>query len=351
MNVAIVTQPLLGNYGGLLQNFALQRILIQNNYCPITLDYFPKKPLKLSARQFLKSLFCGNISDFTLYYGRSSVINSFVEKNIRTSHPIHSYCSSDIKADNIEAVIVGSDQVWRPRYNGKVLYDMYLSFLDNYPCRKISYAASLGVDYWEYSTEQTKACRRLIEQFDAVSVREKSAIKLIQDKLGYRQVEHVLDPTLLISANEYLDLCKDEKINDKIIGCYILDQSQFKVEIVNKVSDTLNLPYVICSNYVTSGFSVEKWLAMFRDSEYIVTDSFHGVVFSIIFKKQFIVIANDKRGGDRFSSLLSLFNLSNRIIQSIDEIDGLHTIDYSEVYNILHKYKDYSIDFLLSSLK
>lgn len=352
MNVAIVTQPLLGNYGGLLQSFALQRILIQNNFCPITLDYLPKKPLRLLTKQFLASFYNGTISDLTLYYERTTIMNSFVHKNILTSVPIHSYNLFDMNASKIEAVIVGSDQVWRPKYNDNVLYDMYLSFLKDYSCKKLAYAASLGVDYWEYSTKQTKLCSKLIEQFDAVSVREKSAIKLIQDNLGYESVKHVLDPTLLISQEEYMELCKEEEmLTNRFIGCYILDKSTFKAEVINQMSSNLQIPYTLCSNYITSDMSVEQWLAMFRDSEYIITDSFHGAVFSIIFRKQFIVITNDIRGGDRFTSLLSLLNLNDRIIHSIDEIESLAPIEYTSVYKILNKYRTDSIDFLLSSLK
>ena len=120
-----------------------------------------------------------------------------------------------------DAYVVGSDQVWRPTYNlGDKLFDMYLAFADGQQVKRLSYAASFGVDKWEYSDDQTRICSELAKQFDAISVREKSGVKLCADNLGVDAI-HVLDPTMLLDPSDYNKLI-GKQISDKTTGGVIL---------------------------------------------------------------------------------------------------------------------------------
>ena len=178
MNVAIVTQPIKANYGGVLQNFALQCVLRKLGHHPVTIDYRDSSPLWFYLFQTIKTIllypFSSKRRALTPYrnvFPRDKRIMKFVHKYIKlTDNQYLSYNRDIIQKYKIGAVIVGSDQVWRPRYSPNCLYDTYLSFLKNEKLVKISYAASFGVDSWEYTDKQTKVCKVLMKQFNAVSV-------------------------------------------------------------------------------------------------------------------------------------------------------------------------------------
>ena len=174
MNVAIVTQPIKANYGGVLQNFALQCVLRKLGHHPVTIDYRDSSPLWFYLFQTIKTIllypFSSKRRALTPYrnvFPRDKRIMKFVYKYIKlTDNQYLSYNKDIIQKYKIGAVIVGSDQVWRPRYSPNCLYDTYLSFLKNEKLIKISYAASFGVDSWEYTDKQTKVCKELMKQFN-----------------------------------------------------------------------------------------------------------------------------------------------------------------------------------------
>ena len=249
----------------------------------------------------------------------------------------------------IECAITGSDQVWRPCYN--TLSYSFLHFIKNKSVTKIAYAASFGVDFWEYSDMETKECREWVKDFKAVSVREDSGVMLCKNYLNTNAI-HVLDPTLLLSKEDYEQLCLDvSPISSKsFVAAYILDLNEEKEKVVRNIAEEKGLGYIIISAEKDINKTVEEWLSIFRDADYIVTDSFHGTVFSIIFQKPFNVILNDKRGGGRFKSMLSLFCLEDRVIR-----DGLgsyktENIDWENIDSILEEWKSKSINFLTKNI-
>lgn len=317
MKIGILTQPLLRNYGGILQNYALQQVLKKLGHKPITIDYVAHYNFKTIVMYNIKTIILlltkGSKRKFRLYYRRrNSAMESFVTQNISVTKPIKYYRDSVLKKNNIEALVVGSDQVWRREYNND-LYAMYLSFAKNIGL-KISYAASFGIDYWNYSEEQTKKCAILAKQFKAISVREESAIKLCNDYLGIDAV-NVLDPTLLLPKEEYENLCVSvEKPNEPILYAYILDINQEKKDFLSKIATEKKLELKIVQADNNAKLTVPQWIAMFRDAEFIVTDSFHGTLFSIIFRKDFLTIGNKGRGMSRFTSILSKFGLEERLV-------------------------------------
>lgn len=307
MRIGIVTQPLLNNYGGIIQNYALQSILKKMGYTPVTIDYIPpKKNVVRRLASWLKGIvFHKRIQKNLLE--RKPQFEEFVTTKIEKTPTIHHYC--EVKCFKpFDAFVVGSDQVWRPKYNGEIIKDMFLKFCaKEKKVKRIAYAASFGVDGWEFSAKQTKACSNLARRFDAVSVREKSGERLCRDYFGI-EVSWVLDPTLLLTRDDYCNICKEVPIAHDILFAYVLNRNDEIQSICEKIAEERKLNIKIVGSDSGAELTIPEWLAMFRDASYVVTDSFHGTVFSIVFGKEFKCFYNKGRGTARFESLMNLYN-------------------------------------------
>lgn len=362
MKIAILTQPLRANYGGVLQNYALQQVLIKLGHTPITLekDYYqyvshfrlfielPKRLITKYVMRKRKHIFSESYENKRGDNARR-ILKPFVFNYIN-----HEYIISfnSIEITDYNAFIVGSDQVWRPMYNNGLLDNMFLSFIPKeLAIKRIAYAASFGTSKWEYNEEQTTQYAELISRFDSVSTREISGVELCHKYLGYKDAVSVLDPTLLLDKTNYLELCTNiVPQGDNILFAYILDKNPLIIESIEEIAKRKGLNLKLVSAHADCSLSVEEWLAMFRDAKCVVTDSFHGTVFSIIFNKEFYTIANQARGGSRFSSLLFQLSLTDRMYNSISEIEINRNIDWINVNNKLSQLRDYSILFLKTNL-
>lgn len=318
MKIAVVTLPLLENYGGLLQNFALQQSLKKLGHSPKTVDH---TPLTNFYREFPR-VFCSWLKTIYLFLFmkqrrhfakfhnpkvRKQLFDKFVSQNIKATPQIIQYSSSVFQNECFDAVIVGSDQVWRPNMN-LCIEDMFLVFANDFPIKRISYAASFGVNEWEYTPKQTKVCSALAKKFNAISVREESGVKLCKEHLGV-DATWVLDPTLLLKKEDYLKLCQEVPVNSsRFMAVYVLNLNDSVKATYESIAKEKNLEVKYFAADANATLSVPEWLAMFRDASYVVTDSFHGTVFSIIFEKEFKCIYNETRGAARFESLLNLYN-------------------------------------------
>lgn len=318
MKIAIVTLTLTNNYGGLLQNFALQHTLKRIGHEPITVDYLKAKFTPSFIRCLLSwaktcymILIQKNNRSFLKYShkaNRSAWSNKFVEKWINLTPKCYKYTTKEL--ESCEAVLVGSDQVWRPLYNYQV-EDRFLAFAEMLPIKRIAYAASFGVDNWEYTPKQTRVCSKLAKKFDAIGVREESGLKLCKEHLDV-EATWVLDPTLLLAKEDYLPICEDVPVcKEKYLAVYVLDENEEVSATYEKVAAYRGLAVKKFHADSKSTLTVPEWIAMFRDASYVVTDSFHGTVFSIIFGKEFKCIYNKSRGAARFESLLKLYNSGN----------------------------------------
>lgn len=368
--IAILTQPLHTNYGGTLQAYALQKVVNAMDADVVTLNYqWKQRSFFRLILSILKSHLLNRVEKFPFFLKekivREKYHTEFIEKNINRSEILLS--ENDLlkhfNESNYDAVIVGSDQVWRVEYSPNI-NNFFLNFVDD-TTKKIAYAGSFGIDEWQFSSEKTAQIKKWLEKFDAISVREDSAVTLFKKHLGL-DVKHVLDPTLLLSKNDYEQLIEIKpKFNNKIFT-YMLDNSDQKISIITKISDKLGLetfkkqPEKI---YKTEFFvkneeeyvypKIEDWLSSFRDSSFIITDSFHGTVFSIIFNKPFIAIANSERGSARFTSLLRKFNLESRLITNYEDFDESlidEDIDFDEVNKQLYILRESSINFINNAL-
>lgn len=355
MKVGILTQHFLLNYGGIIQNYALQQVLIKLGHEPLTFEhdtcYSSTWWLLRTIKQVLKTRSFMGLPSYPTYKGRIGQKNfiKFVLKNIK-SVPVRDFTPSLTSKYGIYAYVVGSDQVWRPAFNvGPRLGQMFLDFADD-KVKKLSYAASFGTSEWEYDEKQTENCKALAQRFDAISVREDSGVKLCKEHLDVDAV-HVLDPTLLLDKEDYMKVCSDVPVYKPHIFVYSLVVGNKVMAVANDIATKTGLCIEVmeAGNKVKLNDSIEKWFAHFRDAEYIVTDSFHGMVFSIIFNKPFYIVMNSSGGNSRYTSLLSMSGLSDRIV--IDDKIIQSDIDWKSVNEKRAAMCDKSWNFLKENLR
>lgn len=361
MRIGIVTQPLEMNYGGILQNWALQQALRHLGHEPITIDAYERYSTPHYFYNCMQAVISclrrgKKISLPKRYRGslRRPHTGEFVERNIAKTYVMWDYQRSVVRRYGLDAMVVGSDQVWRSKYNGGHLEDMYLKFAEGLPLRRVAYAASFGVDEWEYSAAQTEACARLAQQMDAISVREASGIDLCRDYLGV-DAQRVLDPTMLLKPADYEGLISNElaqaKDEQNYLGVYCLDVTQKKMAFFERLACDRGLTVHYFAGGWYAAETVEQWLLMFNRASMMVTDSFHGTVFSILFGKEFYTLGNPKRGNTRIMGLLEQFGLEQHLISDTEPVEPKHhDIDWADVNARLAQKRKESLDFLSKSL-
>lgn len=371
MKIGILTQPLHKNYGGLLQNYALQQVLKRMGNEVVTIDHGVKpvsyihKTVSVIKANLLNIIFPSRYKkpEYTPNAEEIAIIRQntdyFINKYISRTKVLHSSKEfEDIaKSSKYDAYVVGSDQCWRPIYNSSFLLEMFLRFAENQSnVKRIVYAASFGTDEWEFSPEMTIKCSALTQKFNMITVREASGVELCKKYLGV-EASHVLDPTMLLDKEDYIKLVENENEPQSPgnLFYYILDPSAEKKILIECIADKDGYtPFTVMPKYQAENRtkidikekiedcvfpSVTSWLRAFMDAEMVIVDSFHGVVFSIIFNKPFWVIANSKRGNARFESLLGLYGLKDRMITPGDAFDWNKTIDWKRVNKIREREK------------
>ncbi len=349
MKIGILTQPLKSNYGCVLQNYALHTILKRMGHEPVTvrtrqLDFgihlrkWIVQRCKYIAGTLLPSLKSKSPQSWKeigLEYSTDVTFQTFIDKYIATTEPLFGVSSKKISKYGFDAYVVGSDQVWKPAFNGSgLIYNMYLDFAEKFGnVRRVAYAASFGVDEWEYKHDMTVRCRGLVSKFDAVSVREESAIRLCKEHLGIDAL-HCIDPTMLLGAGDYCSIVREEDRPQGQILIYVLDMNERKRALIGELCRIMGKKaFYIGELAVEKGESLpslESWLAGFDVAEYVITDSFHGSAFSLIFNKPFVSLGNSARGLSRFESLLSMFGQTHRLWVS-EEYDAVKIKDILEV--------------------
>ena len=258
---------------------------------------------------------------------------------------------SEIKMNDYDFLIVNSDQTWK-KFD-KNFYDYgFLRFAENWTTPRFIYGASLGIDYWPFSKNVDNLAKKYLKKFRGISVREKESINLINKHLGIRP-EIVLDPTLLIDKNYYQKLIigfKGNKTqNNKYIFSYIISNCEYTKDLIRNSSKILNLEYYYFP--LNNQSNVVNFLYHLINSECVVTNSYHGTIFSIIFNKPFISVYT-KKGKSRFSSLDFLVNINKRLILKGKKPNYKLLIQPLNInYKILNIMKEKSINFLLKNLQ
>lgn len=335
------------NYGSVITYYALYKIIENLGYTAMLIDRPEKEkdaePLTVFSREFLNK-YC-NIS---------------ISPKWKDLEQINDLCDS---------FIVGSDQVWTRDAIRLMGYYFFLSFITD-DKKKIAYSCSFGQDKFEALPNTIRRVKYYLKKFDAISVRENSGVKILRETLGV-DGQQVLDPIFLLPSSEY------EKIATKAqqfeqgnyILSYILDPNEAKKQALLFVSKKVKLKLVnlLDGRYNTyeknkaimnlentkCNVMMEDWVNYFMNADFVVTDSHHGLAMAIIFNKPFICINNPARGGTRFTSLLSMLNLEERLITP-DQIMADHLyepIEYNRVNEILDEKREQALNWLKSALE
>lgn len=342
------------NYGSILTYFALNRVLRDMGKKVLMIENPKLKP-----------------SDFKRLNLSESTNRKFSYKYYECSKPryidklyqLNEYC------DNF---LLGSDQVFNPNLFIPFKTAFFLSFAAPNK-RRIAYAASFGKDKLLISDKLKVQMAHHLRKFESISVRENSAVEILKDNFNIKS-EVVLDPVFLCPFKYYIDLIEEDNIQVKKnnILAYILNPNESKREVILHYSKILNKDYINILDYPDKTFEsnkkalnlnntkgqmpISEFLAYYKNTDFVITDSFHGTCFAILFKKPFISLINEQRGATRFISLLSKLNLLNKLVYKPEDaiINSdilLDPIDYDAVYKIIEIEKNKSIHWLQTALE
>ncbi len=332
MKIALLNLQYDNNYGGNLQRYALMTILQRMGHDVTHLNLrssfensFFTNLIKIPKRFLKKILKDSSVTVFSdaylqeRYNQNCSISDPFYNRYIKHTDILTSK-NKLVKYIDYDAFIVGSDQVWRKDY--AELFGIDTFFFDWIPDNKprLGYAVSLGTETGGFSSDDIVRLGQYYSKFTALSVREKSALDTIK-QYGWNnpKPEWVLDPTLLLSKEDYLELIFDgstlESSGDMF--CYILDPNEEKDSIIQEEAKRRNLkPFNASLN--GKRISIQQWVRSFYDSKFIVTDSYHGLLFSLIFNKPFRLIRNMNRGNARFDSIFEIVGFSSNLGDNVD---------------------------------
>ena len=373
MKIGILTLPITENYGGILQAVALYHYLEKMGHQPILIyKKTALTPWKEAIRKVLETIPGHNLFNVKVtkksrkgWKERRDLHLPFINQEIPQISP-HFTTTQELslyaKEQKFDAIIVGSDQVWRKAYiNDKYYKSYFLDFIPtNSHTKKIAYAASFGKDYWEGVNDEEEISK-LLSDFTAISVREKSGMDICKNTFHIDNVQHVLDPTLLHEKELYLEMINKydlSKTPKKKLVTYVLDESVEKQQIIQHYQNELGITesetrHLRGFNSEKYTYTVPEWVNSIAQADFVITDSFHGMVFSIIFEKQFIVIGNKDRGSERFTSLLSSLNLEKHLI-SLKAPSLIKNINYQlinlKIKNLKKKSTIYLNDVLYNQM-
>lgn len=376
MKVGILTRHHIYNYGAVLQSYALQEILkdfgcgveiidyrhssFERNCKVIYLPAFPHDVSLISFGEYLISVckhVVASILNIDQRFLLKSVFESFIHQRLLLSPKIY---TNEVEISKYypvyDAYISGSDQVWRVNSEtGTIDLPFFLTFVPP-GCIRIAYAVSMGRS--SIPLNCLNDFKQAVSHVDYISVREKSAVDFVNSCTS-RDVVSVLDPVFLLKRGRWESLakCSSQKCpKEKYLLVYSVSPDPRLRYISRVISEKNSLRTIYIGRdyhhrvYRTSFVSLEEYLWLFMHAEMILTNSFHGTVFSIIFQKQFFVLPPDGEE-TRIIDVLDLFGLKNRLLLSKnDSIDDLEGIDYGGVFSTLKSERKKSLDFLRDAL-
>lgn len=377
--VALLT-CFLDNYGACLQALALQKS-IENlgidcdiiayiepaGYCKEDFSTSFKERIRENIWVLLKILEKKkSYEKHVLHHAFKRYRNSYLKfECIGNSKEVKTYCSFEeleSLSETYDAFVCGSDQIWNPTLYAQNNPAYFLRFAGDK--KRIAYAPSIGLP--ELPDEYTETFISYVNDFDHVSVREKQGAKIIMD-LCNREAKVVLDPTLLIGHDFWLSLLesKYKKPFKKYIFCYIFSNKQKYNDYLKKIQKETKLPiiYMGVSNLSYDGLDALKketvgpleFLQLLKNAEYVITDSFHGTAFSLIFNKDFYVFKRERVGEvinmfSRIESILSSVNLEDRLVSIDEPFEIKESINYMMVNNKLEQLRKSSLEYLRNAL-
>ncbi len=350
------------NYGAILQSFAFYKYLnkftnakIINYQNPVFLSHL--RLVRYNGLSTLKSC----LKDLIRLKFRYRLINkfkNFIKKNLKLTKPVNlSYMFSNSFLRNFDALVVSSDQVWNPditHFDKKLRGDYFLNINIKRKLKKFSYGSSFGSRIFDKS--EIYKINLYLNNLDFISVREKSSLKFINKK-NLKKTKLVIDPVFLMDNKFWKNKVTEKKkpLNKKYILVYSVARSQLIKKTVRDLNKNLNLKVItIDPNLVSicehdkkiSDAGLEEFLYYYKNSSFVITDSFHGACFSLIFDKKFLAVISSKKYANRITEFLKYVNCENNIFKKhsyIKNINDYKISKYSKkkIFQFTQKSKNY----------
>lgn len=345
-NIAIITIYGNENYGNKFQNYAVKKLIENDENVVYTINR--KKTVKQVLALYMRKIGLYKYKQDSFDKKKMKNFKKFSDEYLNV---VNQYNLKKMNS-NFDMFYVGSDQVWNTNgFKNKTLEYHLLSFTA--PEKRIAISPSLGIGM--INDDQKKYFINEIPKFKMLSCRETSNKCVIEEFSNGKVCTKLPDPTIGLTKDQW-DLIRkkaDSKPNNKYIFTYLLGQKSNEIqELVNIFEDKEIVEIMKKDDINLFSNNPGQFLDLLDDSELIITDSFHGCVFSIIYNKPFVVVHTPDRINmeDRIKSLLLEFNLENRLIENID-IDNIYTIDYSDCNIILEEQRRKLIHYIDESLK
>ena len=340
------------NYGAFLQAFGLTTFLRKKGYDAKIIDY-RKIPNHPREYKFPKNIAYKLYNMPRLLRYRRFI--SPVVSNVRYNSLEDLYTFKE----SYDVLISGSDQIWNPICGGlnKLNPAYYLAFASKDKYKKIAYGSSVGS--YVYNNEEQKKVKEWLDDYSHLSTRELAGSKQLESFIN-RPVKVVLDPTLLLTKDDWIKYASSLMIKDKYVLVYYIDELDEVVEYARKVADKNGWKVALITNMANKHPKVDinvphcgpaQFLSLFANAQYVCTNSFHGTAFSINFNKDFISVIK-RNSPQRAQTLLNNVGLPERLLTDISQVDGLcNHIDYTHVNEMLSKLREDSITYLLNAIE
>lgn len=347
------------NYGSILQSYALYKYLSGNGFDIEIIDYrplfrknwdtkYPANNYKLKDDYRAKLNYSFNTVSCAIRYDK---FQKFIKNNIKKSNVKYSY--KDFDTDKYDCYIMGSDTIWNIRQTK----GFERAFFGDFDCIKkcIAYAPSFGEAI--YSDDEINTFRKLISKFSAVSVREKINMRAFERN----EVFEALDPTLLLGAKDYDRFAIAPKINGKYIVIYAQQNNNAVMSLVKRIAKKEKLKVIEVSwefmnryrygHIMKYNSGIEEWLGLIKNAEYVFTNSFHGVAFSIIYRKEFYAYTRTDAKA-KIATVCDKLGICERMLCTDKGTIKLSDkpIDYDAVYEKLDFFRYESEEFLMKAL-
>lgn len=366
MKIAVITYHRAYNFGSALQAYALNTYLTGQGHEVETIDYWtqrqkniytifePVRGIMSVARNVQSLLYLHDL------FQHKNRFNCFVSQQIRMTDTFSDKEQLTSLNDHYDAYVCGSDQIWNP--NCIDFDESYLLFFVADKTKCISYAPSIASA--QLPEEWAEPFRLYLKDFAAISVRESAGEKILENLLN-RKVSVVLDPVFFLPKEHWDKVACPSLIKKPYILCYFIGDVTGMRTFAKKMSKALHLPLVVVYknirdmlyiNHKAYSAGPEEFVGLIRDAEYICTNSFHAVAFSVIYQKKFWAFVdthNPKSAKSRIENIVELMGLKSRIL-TFDKMDNIvmdEDISYAECQGQLHQAIENSQRFLLDNLE
>lgn len=359
MKILLVTIHNAVNYGAVLQTFAMKKIL--ENYGEVEVLNYDNKHISIDFQLIRVKLsihgFLGLMKDIFRIIPRKKVLtkfNDFLNKNFKLTELVDKNTINKIKKFDI--YVAGSDQIWNPKCvsENSTLDSIYFLSFAPANSNKTSYASSFGS--YIFNTSEEENIKDLLKDFHTISVREIGSKNYLENILN-REISHVLDPTLLLNKEQWINSfgLKEKKEKEKYILIYSVPKTKLIEKVAKYIKEKLNLKIIAIDQGLTTVATVDKqirdagpieYLDLFLNAEFIITDSFHGTCFSLNFNKNFISVAPGIHS-NRIESLLTLVGLKSQLVTNENDLHNIsNNLFYDKINMKIDKIRENSINYL-----